>query len=858
MIKKHHLFIKNIFPAVIVLALFAFCSLTSAYSEIREGTTHEMMGELGPTLEETLKAELKIVETYKERLKRIETEKIYLAAAVNGYQLQLSTYGNLLLSTGVDLSILQKNRTELKSSMLEIQKMVDEISQISDTLNSDRSKIEQQKQLLKKQFEELTKIKSNKKSSETIQKFQKTAKQLDSALKEKESLILKLDQIYKNRLETLVEISKTFSSLEIEFNNSIEQLKERNLFERNKEILKFDTLQVLKDEINSGLQRALLISKAEFWLKGGQKLWQSAGFVLISFVAVMAGILIVLIRIRSFFSVIHDLEFVKKLGRWHILTTRLLALSVIPGGISLTIFLYSRLDKLYLISPALEMISILILVFIIVEWANCLFLNSKEDPSTEMINLRIVTGFFQGTAGFFFIYILIYYAIGRDLGLLSAFRMAGSVTLLAWTLISLRGINFKNFNAKLDSEDRKEVVLALGGKYLLIVIGGTALVLDMIGYGSLCIHWIVSWAKSGVIIFWWFIFFKLIQEWDLFYKEKSRNERNVLLYDDYPVQWLMIRMGQLTWIVSLIVLFLLAWGSRQSILGSLYQKLAHPVTIGNMKFSLMGLFYAALVLLITFALARIWKWLFQSKFLSQSGMEIGLQDSITTITTYVLWMFGILISLHVFGLNTASLAVAFGALGIGLGFGLQNIFNNFISGIILLVERPIQVGDDVEINSTWATVKKINVRSTVVQTYDNASLIIPNADFISNSVTNWSFKDKRIRRSIDVGVAYGSDVELVRNTLLEIAGDTTKVLHYPMPDVLFKDFGDSALIFRLRIWTDIDNMLKVETEIRFKIDRLFRERGIEISFPQQDIHIRSVTDSLFHNTKKERQPGKNE
>jgi small-conductance mechanosensitive channel len=196
--------------------------------------------------------------------------------------------------------------------------------------------------------------------------------------------------------------------------------------------------------------------------------------------------------------------------------------------------------------------------------------------------------------------------------------------------------------------------------------------------------------------------------------------------------------------------------------------------------------------------------------------------------------------------------VAFGALGIGLGFGLQNIFNNFISGIILLFERPIQVGDDVEINGTWATVKKINVRSTVVQTYDNASLIIPNADFVSTQVVNWSFKDKRLRRNILVGVAYGSDVTLVRDTLLEIAQKTPKVLKDPAPDVLFVDFGDSALIFRLRIWTDIDSMLRVETAIRFEIDRLFRERDIEISFPQRDIHVRSWVPAAKVSVEKEK------
>ncbi|MDX2448475.1 MAG: mechanosensitive ion channel, partial [Desulfobacterales bacterium] len=140
---------------------------------------------------------------------------------------------------------------------------------------------------------------------------------------------------------------------------------------------------------------------------------------------------------------------------------------------------------------------------------------------------------------------------------------------------------------------------------------------------------------------------------------------------------------------------------------------------------------------------------------------------------------------------------------------------------------------------TWAEVKKINFRSTVVQTYDNASLIIPNSEFISSQVTNWSFRDLTLRIKVSVGVAYGSDIERVRSTLLEIAGKTEKVLAYPRPDVLFSDFGGSALIFVLRLWTDVDNMLKVGTAIRFEIDRLFRERNIEIAFPQRDIHIRS-------------------
>jgi small-conductance mechanosensitive channel len=289
---------------------------------------------------------------------------------------------------------------------------------------------------------------------------------------------------------------------------------------------------------------------------------------------------------------------------------------------------------------------------------------------------------------------------------------------------------------------------------------------------------------------------------------------------------------------------IITWGGRQTVIIAFFKALNYPFVVGNMRFRLMGFVYASLILLITHAAARIWRFVFQNKILVRSGIESGLQESITTIAVYVLWILGIIMALHAFGLNTTSLAVAFGALGIGLGFGLQTIFNNFISGIILLFERPIQVGDAIEINGLWAYVKKINVRSTVVQTWDNASLIIPNSEFVTNQVTNWSFKDLRLRRNINVGVAYGSDVELVRKSLLEVAEKTPRVLKHPKPDVLFTDFGDNSLVFRLRVWTLIDYMIEVETNIRFAIDRLFRERDIVIAFPQRDLHIKTVDASF--------------
>jgi small-conductance mechanosensitive channel len=184
--------------------------------------------------------------------------------------------------------------------------------------------------------------------------------------------------------------------------------------------------------------------------------------------------------------------------------------------------------------------------------------------------------------------------------------------------------------------------------------------------------------------------------------------------------------------------------------------------------------------------------------------------------------------------------VVFGGLSIGIGFGMQTIFNNFFSGLILLFERPIQVGDILEVNGLRAKVKKINVRATVVQTFDNASVIIPNSVLVSEQVTNWSLKDKRIRRRIQVGVAYGSNIDLVQNTLLEIARERSDVLKYPRPQVIFLDHAASALIFELRVWVGVDDYWMVPSQIRNEIDRRFGELGIEIAFPQMDVHIRSL------------------
>ncbi len=266
------------------------------------------------------------------------------------------------------------------------------------------------------------------------------------------------------------------------------------------------------------------------------------------------------------------------------------------------------------------------------------------------------------------------------------------------------------------------------------------------------------------------------------------------------------------------------------------------ITIGKAKITILNVCYVIIFLLLIGYISKIIRKALQDEVLPRTRLDIGARASLVNVVVYSLWVLAIYTGINILGINLSSLAFMAGALGIGIGFGLQNIVNNFISGIILLFDPSIQVGDMVQIGEDWGTVNRINIRTTIVQTFDNAALIIPNSQMLSDRVTNWSHRDPKVRRQVDVGVAYGSDVQLVRKVLLEIIHDMPDIMDDPAPRVDFSDFADSALIFRIRFWiTSPEFWLTAPTELRFRIDEEFKKHGIEIAFPQQDIHIRSAS-----------------
>ncbi len=271
--------------------------------------------------------------------------------------------------------------------------------------------------------------------------------------------------------------------------------------------------------------------------------------------------------------------------------------------------------------------------------------------------------------------------------------------------------------------------------------------------------------------------------------------------------------------------------------------LAWSKPIPGVPISLLQLFLLAGLLIFVFWLSSRTKGFLFNRFLVHSGLDRSLQYAISQIASNLVLVVGIFVVLQNTGIRLEALTIFAGAVGVGIGFGLQNITSNFISGLVILAERPIAIGDRVEVAGVTGQVQKIRARSTVVVTNDNITTIVPNQKFIDSPVTNWTYGDKRVRFRIPVGVAYGSDVELVRQKLIEVGKEDPHTLEDPAPSVFFVEFGDSSLNFELVAWSDemSHRPSRYRSDLNFAIHRKLQEAGIEIPFPQRDLNIRSGT-----------------
>jgi len=284
----------------------------------------------------------------------------------------------------------------------------------------------------------------------------------------------------------------------------------------------------------------------------------------------------------------------------------------------------------------------------------------------------------------------------------------------------------------------------------------------------------------------------------------------------------------------------------QDLAVKLEQILNHTLlTVGQSEVTLGGILtLAALIVAVFFGEYLLRRYVIR-RLLRRTRLELGLQYAIARMFGYFLLVIGVYIALEFVGIDLSSLAFLAGAIGVGIGFGLQNIINNFVSGIIILAERPISLGDRIEVAGIAGQVTKISLRSTTVVTNDNIAMIVPNAEFISATVTNWSHSDPKTRFRLPVGVHYNSDVRVVEKALLEAAAECEDVLQDPPPAVRFLEFGDSSLNFELRVWsrTIYKQPNLIRSKVNFLIWDKFKEYDIEIPYPQQDLYIKEAPGS---------------
>ncbi|WP_084417813.1 DUF3772 domain-containing protein [Henriciella litoralis] len=328
--------------------------------------------------------------------------------------------------------------------------------------------------------------------------------------------------------------------------------------------------------------------------------------------------------------------------------------------------------------------------------------------------------------------------------------------------------------------------------------------------------------------------------------EERRRYASARDEDDTDAAYPAPQMNSQYWIklsVDLVVLMvlppflLLALGMQSQELWDEIRWLMTGIEIGGQRISLGKVFAAILSVIAVLVASRLIQRTFERSILPKTQISSGAANSLVTLLGYAGVLIAGLTAIGVVGFDLSSLAIIAGALSVGIGFGLQSIVSNFVAGLILLFERPFKIGDWIVTPSGEGTVQKINVRATEVLTFDRRSIIVPNAELISNAFGNWTHKSAMMRVAVEIGVKYGTDTRRVETLLLDIANGMDNVLNDPAPQVVMKNFGDSSLDFELRIFLQADNVVLAPSNIRHEIAKVFAREGIEIPFPQRDINF---------------------
>ncbi len=371
-------------------------------------------------------------------------------------------------------------------------------------------------------------------------------------------------------------------------------------------------------------------------------------------------------------------------------------------------------------------------------------------------------------------------------------------------------------------------------------------IFSLLGYVNLANYLTTRLVTSGLLI----VIFLLVRGLVFFLIERRKASTSTLSgfdwrhqgtpKDDKPDSWLLL-WAEFILAFLVLVIGLNLWGLSSNSLAAWSDQLAVGIKIGDFTFRISDILIGFAAFFAVFILTRIIVWFVSSRLLSRSNFDTGVRHALRSGLSYTGVLVALFVAVSAVGLDLSKLAIVAGALSLGIGFGLQAIVSNFVSGIILLFERPIKIGDWVQVGSVEGTVTKINVRSTEIETFQRATVFVPNSAFISDNVTNWTANNKMGRLDLPISVAYGSDTAQIHDLLVEIAKKNPMVRAYPEPAVYFRAFGGSSLDFELRCFLrDVNYITIVKSELLFDIDKCFRDQGIEVPFATTDINIRSM------------------
>jgi small-conductance mechanosensitive channel len=309
-----------------------------------------------------------------------------------------------------------------------------------------------------------------------------------------------------------------------------------------------------------------------------------------------------------------------------------------------------------------------------------------------------------------------------------------------------------------------------------------------------------------------------------------------------PMLRSLTRLLRLAAIVAWIALVLNEFRIYRPIRDAVVKVLTYELKVGEISLTLGGVLLFAFSVWLAFWAAKTVRYLLQDEVLPKMSLPRGVGNSISSLTYYAMVIAGLFIALAAAGFEVSQLAIVVGALGVGIGFGLQNVVNNFVSGLILMFERPIQPGDVVELSGTTGQVREIGMRATTLSTPEGADVVVPNGMLLNDKLINWTLSDMDRRIDVNVGVAYGSDARKLLSLLMEVTRSTDGVADEPEPTVLFLGFGANSLDFSIRAWTkNYGDWVKIRSDLTVRVYETLAKEGIEIPFPQRDLHLRSVS-----------------